>query len=91
MCLNETYSKAHVGKYMSDDISSLLFKFALEYAIRKIQKNCMGLRLNLRYQLLTCVNDVDLLGNNIDTVRKLSLVGLETKEKTICCCLITIM
>ena len=45
MCLNENYSGVHVGKYMSymfpiknglkqDDLSSLLFNFALEYAIR---------------------------------------------------------
>jgi hypothetical protein len=46
MCLNETYSKVHIGKLLSDKVSiqnglkqgdalsPLLFNFALEYAIR---------------------------------------------------------
>jgi hypothetical protein len=48
MCLNETYSKVHVGKLLSDKfpiqnrlkqedaLLPLLFNFALEYAIRKV-------------------------------------------------------
>jgi hypothetical protein len=48
MCLNETYNKFHVGKYLFDSFPSqigpkqgnalppLLFNFALECAIRKI-------------------------------------------------------
>jgi hypothetical protein len=47
MCLNETYSKFHASKYLSDtlptqndlkqgDILSLLFNFALQHAIRMI-------------------------------------------------------
>jgi hypothetical protein len=51
MCLNETYSKVRIGKYLSDNfpiqnglkqgdaLSPLLFNFALEYAIRKVQKS----------------------------------------------------
>jgi hypothetical protein len=47
MCLNETYSKAHAGKILSDTfpiqngqkqgdtLSSLLSNFSLQYAIRK--------------------------------------------------------
>jgi hypothetical protein len=49
MCLNETYSKICVGKHLSDTfpipiglkqgdaLLPLLFNFALEYAIRKVQ------------------------------------------------------
>jgi hypothetical protein len=49
MCLNETYRKVRVGKYLCDKfyiqnglkqgdaLSPLLFSFALEYAIRKFQ------------------------------------------------------
>jgi hypothetical protein len=50
MCLNETYSKVRVGKILSDKfplqngmkqgdaLSPLLFKFTLEYAIKKPKK-----------------------------------------------------
>jgi hypothetical protein len=49
MCLNETYSKVHIGKHMSDNfpiqnslrqgdsLLPLFFSFAFEYANRKVQ------------------------------------------------------
>jgi hypothetical protein len=61
------------GLKQGDALSPLLFNLALEYAIRKVQKNQVGLKLNgthQTHQLLAYADDVDLLGDNIDTVKK---------------------
>ena len=50
MCLSKTYSRVHVGRFLSDvfplhcglkqgdALSPLLFNFALEYVIRRVKK-----------------------------------------------------
>jgi hypothetical protein len=82
MCLNKTYSKVCTGEHLSDNfpiqiglkqgdaLLPLFFNCALEYAIRKAQENQVGLKLNGTHQLLVYADNVDLLGNNIDTIKK---------------------
>jgi hypothetical protein len=78
----ETYSRVRVGKNVSDKFpirsglkqgdapSPMLFNFALEYAIRRVQVNQDGLKLNGTHQLLAYADNVNILGGSLHTLKE---------------------
>jgi hypothetical protein len=77
--LYTTYSK---WSKQGDALSPLLFNFALEHAIRKVQENQVGLKLNGTHQLLLCAEDVNLLGDSVH-IAEINTEGLTGISKEV--------
>jgi len=66
----------------------LLLNFCLECAIRRVQVNQDGLKLNDKYQLLVYAYDVNILGGSVRAINKIieplviasKEIGLEVKQ-----------
>jgi len=81
MCLNGTHSRVRVGKHLpefpikngfklGDALSPLLFNCNLEYAIRGVQVNQDGLKLVGTHQRLVYVDDGNISGGRVHTIKE---------------------
>jgi hypothetical protein len=89
------------GLKQEDALSPLILIFAVENVISKVLENQVAVKLNGTHQLLVYADDVNLLGDNIYTIKSnmgtlidaSKEAGLEVStEKTkvsICCCIVT--
>jgi hypothetical protein len=58
------------GLKQGDASLPLLFNFVLEYAIKLVRGNQVGLKLSWTHHLLVYADDVNLFGDNIYSTKK---------------------
>ena len=58
------------GLKQGDALAPLLFNFILQYAIRRVQVNQDGLKLNVTHHRLAYGDDVNILGGSIHTLKE---------------------
>jgi hypothetical protein len=57
------------------------FQIYFGYAIKKVQENQVGLKLNGTHQLLVCTDGVNLLGDNVGTIKKNTETLIDTSKE----------
>jgi hypothetical protein len=55
--------------------------FFLEYAIRKVQENQVEMKLNGAHQFLAYADNMNLLGDNIDTINKNTETSVDASKE----------
>ena len=70
----------HNDLKQGDAISPLRFNIALETATRKVQKKEEELNFNGTHQLLVYADDVNLLADNLDTIKKKKQTLIDTSK-----------
>jgi hypothetical protein len=68
------------GLEQGDALLPLLFNFALEYAIRKVQGILVNLELNGTHHLLVYVHDINLLGDSKNIIKEITETHLEASR-----------
>jgi hypothetical protein len=93
MCLTGTCSRVNIDKILSgifhirnglkqgNTLLSLVFRFALGYAIKSVQVNQDGLKLNGTLQFLVYADDVKIFGGSVHSVKeKAATLMVASKE-----------
>ena len=64
-----TYFQLKWSERKGNDLSPLLSSIALYYSFRKVQVNQDSLKLNGTYQVVVCVDGVNILRGRVHTVK----------------------
>jgi len=76
----DTFPTENFSKYLYD-LLPMLFNTALLYAIRRVQVNQDGLKLNGTHQLLAYADDINILDGSVHTIKKNTEgLGVASKE-----------
>ena len=82
-CILSDAFPIHCGVKKGDALPPLHFNFALEYSIRRVQENRIWLELNGNHQLLVYADEVNMLGENLQTVGENREIFMKASENIV--------